>query len=317
MGFSAFYTSSSSVPEEQKIAVFREAVRQGVTLFNSATFYGPLNEEGFGSNLRLIRKCLEGIDRSSIRLMVKVGMDTRSGAFVNLGTAESIRADVDYALQQLGTDYIDIVVLCRIPTGVPMEEYMGGLKSVLDQGKARAIALSEASAKTIRAAHEICPLYCIEQEWNLYARDLEREIVPTCRELGIKIVAYSPLGRGFLTGAIQDVSALDSSDFRRHLPKFSAENFEDNKRIVDKITEIASRLGITVGQLSLAWLNAQGADVIPIPGTSSIAHLHSNLAARNVILSPEVLAEIKSTLDSNEVRGDRYAYKGLTFDGNN
>ncbi len=140
--------------------------------------------------------------------------------------------------------------------------------------------------------------------------------MPTCRELGIKIVAYSPLGRGFLTGAIQDVGALESSDFRRHLPKFSDENFEVNKKIVDKLAEVAGRLGITPGQLSLAWLNAQGSDVIPIPGTSSIAHLHSNLAARNLNLSPEVFDEIKAILDSHEVKGDRYAYKGLTFEGN-
>lgn len=316
MGMSAFYASATAATEEQKIRVFREAVRRGVTLFNSATFYGPLNAEGYGANLRLLRKCLEGVDRSSVQLMVKVGMDTRSGNFVTRATEDEIIDDVNYALSMLGTDYIDIVVLCRVSPTVPVEESMRGLRAAVEQGKARAVGLSEASAATIRRAHAVFPISYVEQEWSMYARDIEAEILPTCEELGITIVAYSPLGRGFLAGAVPSRDAIDQKDFRRHLPKFAEENFDTNKRVADFIAAFAAGKGITPGQLALAWLLAKNKTVIPIPGTTTESHLIENIAAYDVALSPEELDAIDAELAQLPVSGDRYAHMAMTCQGN-
>jgi aryl-alcohol dehydrogenase-like predicted oxidoreductase len=325
-GFSAFYPSAKNTTEDQAIQVFHHAIEKGVTLFNSATFYGPLNEEGFGANLRLIRKCIEGIDRSKIQLMVKIAMDTRcpvektGTSWVLRGDAASIRADVDYALETLGTDYIDIIVLCRVPFDIPIEESVRAMSELVSEGKARHIGLSEASSSVIRRAHSIHPIFCIEQEWSLWARDIETDIVPTCRELGVKIVAYSPLGRGFLTGTIRsrsDLETADPYDFRViGQPKFAEGNFEANLSLVDSVKQIADKKGITVGQLALAWVHAQGNDVIPIPGTSSISHLDENLAAADIILTESELNEISALFPIENVVGDRYAHMQMTFHGN-
>lgn len=305
------------------MAVIHHASSQGVTIFNSATFYGPLHVEGYGANLRLIKKCLVGLDRSSIQLMVKIGMDTRApmdkpgSKFQMSGTLDHLRADVDFALEQLGVEYIDIIVLCRVPTDVTIEEAVQNMQVLVSEGKARHIALSEASPATIRRAHAVVPIYAIEQEWSLWSRDIEEEILPTCRELGIKIVAYSPLGRGFLTGSIRSAADLDPSDFRAVAqPKFSGENLQANVELVNRVQAVADRKGITVGQLALAWLHSQGPDVIPIPGTSSIAHLNQNLAAREVVLSDEDKEEINAIFGVGAAAGDRYAHAALTFKGN-
>lgn len=321
MGLSVFYGTTPS--EEQSIAVIRAAIESKVALLNSATFYGPLHRDGFGHNLRLIGKAIKGIDRASFKLMVKIGMDTRAppeelGKKWHMsGAAQHLRDDVDYALKQLETDYIDIIVLCRVPTDVTIEEAVTNMKTLVDEGKARHIALSEASADTIRRAAKVAPIYCIEQEWSLWARDAEPEIVPTCRELGIKIVAYSPLGRGFLTGSIQNRDDLPDNDYRKTLqPKFAEGNFQKNKALLDAVTAIAQRHNISVGQLSLAWLHHQGDDVIPIPGTGKIDHLKSNLAARDVNLTADDLAEINRIFALDASVGDRYPHKALTFEGN-
>jgi aryl-alcohol dehydrogenase-like predicted oxidoreductase len=270
--------------------VFKHAYDNGVTLFNSATFYGPLNEEGFGANLRLIRKCLEqtGVDRSKLQLMVKICMDTRApvektGTQWNLrGDADYVREDVDYALKTLNVEYIDIIVLCRLPREVEIETTITAMSQMVKEGKARHIALSEAPASYIRRAHAVHPVYCIEQEWSLQTRDIEENIVPTCRELGVKIVAYSPLGRGMLTGAFR--AQADIKDWRSHNPRFSEENLPKNLQLIAAAEKIAERNSCSLGQLALAWLQAQGTDVIPIPGTTKLTNLTSNLAARNVKL---------------------------------
>ncbi len=270
--------------------MFKHAYDNGVTLFNSATFYGPLNEEGFGANLRLIRKCLEqtGVDRSKLQLMVKICMDTRApvektGTQWNLrGDADYVREDVDYALKTLNVEYIDIIVLCRLPREVEIETTITAMSQMVKEGKARHIALSEAPASYIRRAHADHPVYCIEQEWSLQTRDIEENIVPTCRELGVKIVAYSPLGRGMLTGAFR--AQADIKDWRSHNPRFSEENLPKNLQLIAAAEKIAERNSCSLGQLALAWLQAQGTDVIPIPGTTKLTNLTSNLAARNVKL---------------------------------
>jgi aryl-alcohol dehydrogenase-like predicted oxidoreductase len=229
---------------------------------------------------------------------------------------ESIRKDVDFALEALGTDYIDIIVLCRVPSDIPIEESVLSLKTMVDEGKARHIALSEANGDTIRRAHAVYPLYCIEQEWSLWSRDIEEDIVPTCRELGIKIVAYSPLGRGFLTGSFTK-EGLDPTDMRvAHSPKFSEDNIAANQRLVDGTRALADKKGCTVGQLALAWLHAQGSDVIPIPGTTSVDHFDQNYAALKITLSAEDLAEIDSIFRPDAVQGQRYAGNHFTFHQN-
>jgi aryl-alcohol dehydrogenase-like predicted oxidoreductase len=239
-------------------------------------------------------------------------------SWVNRGDPAGIREDVEYALRELGVDYIDIIVLCRVPQNIPIEESVLGLKAMVDEGKARFIGISEASASTIRRAHAVSPLYCIEQEWSLWSRDIEESIVPTCRELGIKIIAYSPLGRGFLAGQLMDLeqSAMDAQDYRRTLPKVSGDNIQHNKRMVDAIAQFAQSKNCSVGQLALAWLHKQGDDVIPIPGTTQIPHLLENLQARDIALTDEDMRQVDQILAENDVRGDRYAHMAMTFRGN-
>lgn len=257
MGLSAFYTSAYTTSEEDKIRVFHAAVDLGITLFNSATFYGELNEVGYGENLRLIKKCLFGIDRSKIKLMVKIGMDTRcpiektGSSWIMRGTPEELMADVDFALQSLGEDYLDIAILCRLPPNVPFEDVMRGLNALLDSGKVKEVGVSEFSAENIRKAKELCPITYIEQEWSLWTRDIEEEIVPTCRELGIKIVAYSPLGRGFLSGKLK-LEELNNNDYRRYgQPRLAQDNIDENNKLLQALEEFASRKNITVGKPSL------------------------------------------------------------------
>ena len=278
MGWSAFYGSAKTTTDEAAIGIFKRCLEEGVTVFNSAVFYGPLSREGYGANLRLLNKCLaSGVDRSKFQLMVKIGMDTRPpegsdapyGSTWNMIPPAGLMADVDYALKELGTDYIDIIVLCRVNPAFPIEESVAAMKAIVDSGKAKYIGLSEASADTLKRACAVAPIHCIEQEWSLWTRDIEEEIVPFCRQQGIKIVAYSPLGRGFLTNSIRSLSSLDPSDFRKHgQPRFAEGNMDANLALVDAANAIAARKGITMGQLALAFLHAQGSDVIPIPGTS-------------------------------------------------
>jgi aryl-alcohol dehydrogenase-like predicted oxidoreductase len=240
-------------------------------------------------------------------------------SWVMRGDREGLRNDVHYALEQLGTDYIDIIVLCRVPSNIPIEESVQAMKELVEEGKARHIGLSEASAATIRRAHTVHPLYCIEQEWSLWARDIEESIVPTCQELGIRVVAYSPLGRGFLTGSIRsrDDPSLDPNDYRiKAHPKFQSDNFSTNLELVDRVKALADRKGITVGQLALAWLHAHGSFVIPIPGTTSITHFDQNYAARSIGLSEEEMKEIDDIFHPNAAAGERYAGNHFTFHQN-
>jgi aryl-alcohol dehydrogenase-like predicted oxidoreductase len=230
------------------------------------------------------------------------------------GDKESLKKDVDYALEQLGTDYIDVIVLCRVPGDVPIEESVQGMKEIVQSGKARHIGLSEASAATIKRAAKVHPIYCIEQEWSLWSRDIEPEIVPTCRELGIKIVAYSPLGRGFLTGSIKDRS--DLKDYRLMSPKFSEDNFQKNLRLVEIVETIAKKKGVTAGQVALAWLHAQGPDVIPIPGTTTPKHFDDNHAALKVQLSKDEVNQLSEVFKPEAVHGERYAGNHNTFHQN-
>mmetsp|Transcript_60434 Transcript_60434/g.88495 ORF Transcript_60434/g.88495 Transcript_60434/m.88495 type:complete len:334 (-) Transcript_60434:316-1317(-) len=325
MGWSAFYKTCS---DDAAVAVFEAAVAKGVVLFNTATFYGPLNEAGYGTNLRVIKKCLAKCERSKVKIMCKICMDTKAPAektgqqWILRTSPAEIMADVDYALEQLGTEYLDTIVLCRstLPEGVEIEDVVAGMAAVVKAGKAKEIGLSEASAATIRRAHKVHTLACIEQEWSLWARDLEIDVVPTCRELGVKIVAYSPLGRGFLSGTLRDrndPTLWSAFDFRvKMCPKFAEDKFDVNLSLVDAAKPIADKNGCTMAQLSLAWLHAQGPDVIPIPGTGNVEHLEENLKARDIVLSAEDLAKLNEIFAADKDTGDRYPHQHNTFHKN-
>jgi aryl-alcohol dehydrogenase-like predicted oxidoreductase len=323
MGFSAFYSSAKTTSEEQAIEVLVHAMNHGVNLFSTATIYGELNEIGYGHNLRLLSKFLAQVDRAKVSLAVKIGMDTRcpveqTGTYWNMrGDYESLNADVLYSLEQLQTDYLDIIVLNRVAANISIEESVAAMKRIVDEGKAKYIGLSEASADTIRRAHAVTPIHYIEQEWSLWSRDIEEEIVPLCRELGIQIIAYSPLGRGFLTGAIKSRDQLDPKDYRAvGQPRFSAENFDKNLALVDAVKAIAEKKGVSAGEIALAWLHAQGSDVIPIPGTTTIGHLEHNLHALSIELSADEIKQINEICDPKNVVGDRYAHAYLTYEAN-
>jgi len=267
MGLSAFYGSAASTTEESAVAVITSASEQGVTIFNTAAFYGPLNVDGYGHNLRLLSAALKTMDRSKVKLMVKVGMDTKApvektGSQWNiLSNPSDLRADVEYCLQTLGVEFLDIAVLCRVPLDVGIEVPVATLADLVKEGKIREIGVSEASAENIRKAHSVHPLYCIEQEWSLWARDIEKDIIPTCAELGIMVCAYSPLGRGFLTGTLRTRTdeAFSAHDFRIHMyPRMSEANFDANLNLVDGLKPICDAKGCTQGQLPLTWLQSQG-----------------------------------------------------------
>jgi len=327
MGFSAFYGSAEKTTVESATAVVAHAAENGVTVLNTANFYGPLNDEGYGANLRMLREVVASVGRDKVELMVKICMDTRcpveqtGTSWVNKGDAATVRTDVDYALTTLGVDCLDIAVICRVPQDVPIEDTVAALQALVAEGKVKHIGLSEASAAVIRRAHAVVPIYCIEQEWSLWSRDIEADIVPTCKELGIKVFAYSPLGRGFLTGGLRsrDDPAFGAHDFRLMSPRFDGSVLESNLTAVDALAAMAARKGCTVGQLALAFLHNQGDWCIPIPGTTSIAHLDENLAARSIVLSPEEMAEIDVIFppSGDAVKGDRYPHMNTTFHGNN
>lgn len=328
MGLSAFYGSAASTSEADAIAVLKHAQGKGVTLLNTATFYGPLNVDGYGHNLRLIKSAIaSGLDPSKMEIMVKVGMDTRAPVEATgtqwkvLSDREALRADVRYTLDTLGLDCLDIAVLCRVPLDAPIEGAISALSEMVAEGLIKKIGVSEASSANIRRAHAVHPLHCIEQEWSLWSRDIEQDIVPTCRELGIKIVAYSPLGRGFLTGTLRSRAdpAFSERDFRLSMqPRFAEEKFEENLALVDAVKGICERKGCSEGQLALAWLLAQATDglvVVPIPGTSKVAHLDANMAASDVVLDAQDLAEIAAVFpaDIDAKVGQRYMHMNMCF----
>ncbi len=220
-----------------------------------------------------------------------------------------MRRSIEGSLQRLGTDHVDLYFQHRIDPGVPIEETVGALAELVAEGKVRHIGLSEAGPDTIRRAHAVHPLAAVQTEYSLWSRDVEAQVLPTLRELGIGLVAYSPLGRGFLSGRFSGPDELDEQDFRRGLPRFAGENLQANRRLVDKLGEIAAEHGCTSGQLALAWVLAQGEDIVPIPGTKRRTYLEENLAAADVVLTPGDLARIDAELPP--VAGERYDPSGM------
>lgn len=292
-------------PEADMIELIRHAVDLGVTFLDTSDVYGPHTNE------ILIGKALKGGIREKVEIATKFAAGWKDGKLVIRGDPEYVRACCEASLKRLDVDYIDLYYIHRIDTSIPIEVTVGEMKKLVEEGKIKYIGLSEANASTIRRAHAVHPITAVQNEWSLWARDLEEEIVPTCRELGIGIVPYSPLGRGFFSSGAKLIENLSEGDFRKGLPRFKPENLEHNKQIFDRVNEMAARKGCTTSQLALAWVHHQGDDVSPIPGTTKIENLNQNIGALSVKLTSEEMAELEACADS--VKGDRHSHMSSTW----
>ena len=298
MGISFGYGRAST--REDGVAIIRAAFDRGVTFFDTAEAYGPFtNEELVGEAL--------GPVRDQVVIATKFGFKFENGKQAGLDSRPShIREVADASLKRLNTDRIDLLYQHRVDPAVPIEDAAGAVKDLIREGKVRHFGLSEAGAQTIRRAHTIQPVAALQSEYSLWWREPEREILPTLEELGIGFVPFSPLGKGFLTGKIDDKTTFDSSDFRNVVPRFTAENRKANQAFVDWLTRFAARKRATPAQVALAWLLAQKPWIVPIPGTTKLTRLEENLGATTVELSADELREIDQSSKAITVHGDRY-----------
>ncbi|MFJ5674615.1 aldo/keto reductase [Streptomyces sp. NPDC093097] len=304
MGMSHGYGASD---DDQSVATIHHALDLGVTLLDTSDFYGA------GHNEELIGRAIAG-RREEVVLATKFGFANRLGEPTEIrGDAAHVRQACDASLRRLGVDHIDLYYQHRVDPDVPIEETVGAMAELVAAGKVRHLGLSEAGAETVRRAHAVHPIAALQSEWSLWTRDLEPEIAPLCRELGIGLVPFSPLGRGFLTGRYTTLDGLPESDLRRTQPRFADGNLEQNLAIVAKLDELAAEKGVSAGQLALAWVQHRGDDVVPIPGTRRQKYLEENVAALEVALSTEELAAIDAAAPVGQVAGTRYDAASLTF----
>ncbi|MGW7821621.1 aldo/keto reductase [Streptomyces puniciscabiei] len=306
MGMSAFYGSAD---QEEGIATIRRALELGIDFLDTAQVYGPLtNESLVGEAIRGHRDEYVIATKFNYRMDNAVPGDMSTVGRQD-GSAEHVRESIHGSLQRLGTDHIDLYYQHRVDPDVPIEETVGALGELVAEGKVRHIGLSEASAETIRRAHAVHPITAVQSEYSLWTRDVEAEVLPACRELGIGFVPYSPLGRGFLAGRFSSPDELDANDWRRANPRFTDTNLEANLRLAAKVKEIAAEKDVTPAQLALAWVLAQGEDLVPIPGTKRRSYLEQNAGAVGIELSKEDLARIDAELP--QAAGERYDEAGM------
>ena len=298
MGMSEFYGTHD---DQQSIATIHRALDLGVTFFDTADMYGPFTNE------KLVGRAIRD-RRDGVVLATKFGnMRGEDGSFGGVnGTPAYVRKSCDSSLQRLGVETIDLYYQHRVDANTPIEETVGAMKDLVQAGKVRYLGLSEAAPKTIRRAHAVHPISALQTEYSLWTRDPEDEILPLVRELKIGFVAYSPIGRGFLSGRIKSVDDLEAGDYRRVNPRFQGENFAKNLDVVRKIEEIAREKNVTPAQLAIAWVMSQGTDIVPIPGSKSISHLEENAKAASIRLSPEELRSIDEVAPHGVTAGDRY-----------
>jgi aryl-alcohol dehydrogenase-like predicted oxidoreductase len=281
--------------ERESVATVHRALELGVTLLDTADVYG------MGANEELVGRAVKG-RRDEVVLATKFALADPDRK--PRGDAPYVKQAVEASLRRLQTDHIDLYYQHRVDPDVPIEETVGAMAELVAEGKVRHIGLSEAGAETIRRAHAVHPVAAVQTEWSLWSRDIEDAVAPTCRELGIGIVPFSPLGRGFLTGRVTSVADLAEDDMRRGLPRFAEENFARNTAIVDALRALAAERGVTAGQLALAWVHHQGGNVVPIPGTKRVKYLEENVAAADLQLSADELRAIEAAAPA--VAGERY-----------
>jgi aryl-alcohol dehydrogenase-like predicted oxidoreductase len=305
MGMSEFYGAAD---ESESVATIHRALEIGVNFLDTSDMYGPYTNE------MLVGKAIRD-RRDQAVLATKFGIqrgEDESARTIN-GRPEYVRQACDASLGRLGVDHIDLYYQHRVDPNVPIEETVGAMAELVRAGKVKYLGLSEAGVQTIRRAAAVHPISALQTEYSLWSRDPEDEILPTVRELGIGFVAYSPLGRGFLTGRFKSFDDLAPDDYRRHSPRFQGENFEKNLRLVERVTEMANERGITPGQLALAWVLARGDDIVPIPGTKRRPYLEENAAAADVKLSPDDLSRIDEIAPRGAASGTRYPEAMMQF----
>jgi len=305
MGMSQSYGTAEERDEQESVATIHRAIDLGVTFFDTAEVYGPY------ANEELLGRALKG-RRDGVVIATKFGFEIESGAITGLDSRPAhVREAVEGSLRRLATDRIDLLYQHRVDPAVPIEDTVGAMAELVRQGKVRFLGLSEAGEQTIRRAHAVHPISALQSEYSLWERNLEPRLIPLLRELGIGLVPFAPLGRGFLTGAVKRAEEYPENDHRRNDPRYQGGNFDANVRAASAVHELAAAKGVTPGQIALAWLLHKGPDIVPIPGTKRRRYLEENVASADVSLSDADMAALDAALAPERISGPRYGQKQM------